>query len=217
LIAGILTITSLLLTSCTDPGIIPRSKSQNSNNEIIPNKSEIIEVNGYLYSFKYCDTCGFYKPPRSTHCRQCDNCVEKWDHHCPWMGTCIGKRNYRYFFLFCFQAGFYSIVAVFVCVTQIILRIFYGINNVPLIYPAYYQAVIFSLLWSIPSFLLILYFSTVFLLPTMMTIIHTYFISSGQTTYENIKGYHFYYSKSLLYNWWIVFCTRNQKSFLNLN
>ncbi|KAF9431439.1 hypothetical protein BGZ76_000310 [Entomortierella beljakovae] len=33
---------------------------------------------------RWCDICKIYKPDRCHHCSECDECVLRMDHHCPW-------------------------------------------------------------------------------------------------------------------------------------
>ncbi|KAD7478721.1 hypothetical protein E3N88_01857 [Mikania micrantha] len=93
----------LLLTSGRDPGIIPRNahppepEGFDGNNEGSAQTPQLrmprikeVEVNGITVKIKYCDTCMLYRPPRCSHCSICNNCVERFDHHCPWVGQCIG-------------------------------------------------------------------------------------------------------------------------------
>lgn len=47
---------------------------------------------------RYCELCQIEQPYRTKHCNQCEACVAKYDHHCFWIGGCVGELNLRKFF-----------------------------------------------------------------------------------------------------------------------
>jgi hypothetical protein len=49
---------------------------------------------------RFCKKCQSRKPDRAHHCSTCRRCVLKMDHHCPWLASCLGLRNYKPFLLF---------------------------------------------------------------------------------------------------------------------
>eukprot|EP00794_Sanderia_malayensis_P000124 gene124-735_t len=120
---------TLLKTAFMDPGIIPRASCEESSfiekslevpipdpaNYRPPPRTQEIYVKGQAMKLKYCFTCKIFRPPRASHCSMCDNCVERFDHHCPWVGNCVGKRNYRYFYLFLVSLSLLC-VYIFACV-----------------------------------------------------------------------------------------------------
>ena len=99
IILYIITIFFLIKCSFIDPGILKRFLIKDNN--LIEERKNIYLVQlGYFTTYKFCGTCRIIRPIRSNHCGDCNNCVERFDHHCPWIGNCIGKRNYKYFFMF---------------------------------------------------------------------------------------------------------------------
>lgn len=93
-------LSMLARTAMRDPGFYPRSSAQEDRSVSMTSRTRDHHLNGYIVTTKFCSTCHHYRPPRCSHCAVCDNCVDKFDHHCPWVGNCIGRRNYRTFFLF---------------------------------------------------------------------------------------------------------------------
>lgn len=58
----------------------------------------------HIKRLSYCFVCNSVKPLRCHHCKTCQRCVLRMDHHCPWTGNCVGQDNLKYFIQFLFYA-----------------------------------------------------------------------------------------------------------------
>nr|XP_028594577.1 palmitoyltransferase ZDHHC18 isoform X3 [Podarcis muralis] len=190
IIAGILflfVISCLLQTSFRDPGILPRATpseaadlekwidSLGTSTYRPPARTMEVVINKYMVKLKYCYTCKMFRPPRTSHCSVCDNCVERFDHHCPWVGNCVGKRNYRYFYAFILSLSFLT-AFIFACViTHLALRS-QGSDFLTVLKatPASVLELVvcFFSVWSIFG----------------LSGFHTYLVASNLTTNEDLKG-----------------------------
>jgi palmitoyltransferase len=85
---------SFITLSLSKPGRITK-ENVNALKKLYP-------VDGQIYKEGECPTCKVAKIARSHHCKFCGFCVERYDHHCIWFNTCIGKNNYRLFVFFLF-------------------------------------------------------------------------------------------------------------------
>uniref|UniRef100_A0A8D0CR51 Palmitoyltransferase n=1 Tax=Sander lucioperca TaxID=283035 RepID=A0A8D0CR51_SANLU len=171
-------VITLLQTSLTDPGILPRAtpdeaadiekQIDNTGNASYrpPPRTKEVLINQQVVKLKYCFSCKMFRPPRTSHCSLCDNCVERFDHHCPWVGNCVGKRNYRFFYTFIVSLSFLT-AFIFGCVTT---HLALSTKNTP---GSNMELVIcFFSVWSILG----------------LSGFHTYLVASNLTTNEDIKG-----------------------------
>jgi hypothetical protein len=81
-----------------DPGSVDRSSNLNFEQilakacQMVPpntNQSQILD--------QICFVCRVIKPARSKHCYRCGRCINRFDHHCPWLNSCVGLKNHALF------------------------------------------------------------------------------------------------------------------------
>ena len=107
----------MFISFLVEPGIIPREhpkyiKKNFEQDEKEDNKDENKEVIPRIFKERFCNTCKIVRPPGTSHCRVCDNCVQNYDHHCFYISNCVGKRNHKYFYLFLFSGTIGSVKMV---------------------------------------------------------------------------------------------------------
>lgn len=186
-----------------DQGISERSfsykigYSQGGRVHALPNKNK----NKEEIICKKCPTCKIVRTPRVYHCSVCDCCISVHDHHCPWVGNCIGQRNHKLFV-------FYNWVTEILSVYTLALNIHFGANaNIFFSMKDEY----FSTFW-IPLILMGLYGVVVAVLLLGLSIYHTSLALTNQTTSEELKekyelwggnpyNYGDYSYKNCLYFW----------------
>ncbi|XP_031108319.1 protein S-acyltransferase 10-like isoform X2 [Ipomoea triloba] len=116
-----------------------------------------------------CTYCQSLQPPRTKHCHDCDKCVLEFDHHCVWLGTCIGQGNHCQFWWY-------------IC-EETALSFWTGI-----LYIQFLKSSISKAWWVyaiVILFLAMLSFFFIFLF--LLLLFHSYLILTNQTTYELVR------------------------------
>lgn len=156
----------------TIPGYLDRG---NLYEEEFDRESPRVIIKNEMIFLKYCKTCKITRSVRSFHCSICNRCIERHDHHCGFVGNCIGKNNTNKFCLFLLSICIHSLLAC--------LFVFIRFVEVSWVIPPKD--------WKTNDFfgmVIIIYSSIFFSAILLFLLFHVYLILTNQTTNEFIRG-----------------------------
>ena len=115
----------------------------------------------------YCEICKITAGYRTRHCNKCEKCIALYDHHCFWVGCCVGELNRFRFavYLFFESCG----------VWWVFLSSFSGLIEGSEGYGAFVVAIALTCVFG--------------MLLSSLCVFHFYLISSGSTTWEVLSRY----------------------------
>ena len=76
-------------------------------------------------STQLCPDCSTIRTSRSRHCSVCQHCIERFDHHCPWINNCVGVKNHNYFYLYILT----QIIVVITVFSQAVVAMYRFLTN----------------------------------------------------------------------------------------
>ena len=182
----------LFASAMIDPGIMLRGHINDTKktNDEVKSKSIYIRQLGHISEYKICDTCHLIRPLRSTHCNTCDNCVIRFDHHCPWIGTCVGMRNYPYFFIYLCFLNLLQIFTGIISIIDIIMKILYNLKDKKDLYNNNKNKIIkMSFCEIIISLYIFIYICITMIFTTGLLIFHIRMVVNNLTTKEELKKF----------------------------
>ena len=77
---------ALVYVTLTGLSLASHAKTQFSDPGTVPASAQPVEAYRKMnpqMQLNFCSQCQSFKPPLSHHCRICNRCVSRMDHHCP--------------------------------------------------------------------------------------------------------------------------------------